>query len=93
MPHNRHIRTKVKLRVEFVIKSTKQDIEEALRGGCMTISDFQSGGVEEVRLVSYEAVECDKNQITFNVQCYRPIGMDGSTDQTAKDSILETLKK
>jgi hypothetical protein len=90
---SRNIQTKVKLRAKFVIESTKKEIEDALRAASVTIGDWQAGGLDEIKLISYEPVECDKLTITFAVQCHRPIGMDGSTDETAKDSILAVLKK
>lgn len=88
----REIKTTVRLQAKFVIESTKQQIESALVGGAVTMGDWQAGGLDEIKLVSYEPCECDKKSITFLVQCKRPIGMDGSTDETAKESILAVLK-
>lgn len=93
MALSRHIKTTVRLQAKFVVEKTKAEIEAALRAGSVTMSDWEAGGLEEIKVVSYEPVACDSKSITFAVQCHRPIGMDGSTDQTAKDSILETLKK
>jgi hypothetical protein len=89
----RNIQTKVRLRVRFVIESTRQQVEDALRSGSTTMGDWEAGGLDEIKLVSYEPVECDKMTITFAVQCRRALGMDGSTDETAKESILEYVKK
>jgi hypothetical protein len=90
---SRNIQTKVTLRAKFVIESDKKSIESALIGGSLTIADFQAGGLDEIKLVSYEPVSCDKHTITFAVQCRRPLGLDGSTEEAAKASIMECTKQ
>lgn len=90
---SRHIRTKVALRAKFVIESTKAEIESALIGGSLTAGDWEAGGLNEIKLVSYEPVECDKRSITFVVQCHRPVGLDAATEEDAKASILECFIK
>lgn len=88
---NRNIQTTVKLRSRYVIESTKDDIEAKLRAGSVTVGDWQAGGLEEIKLISYQVVEGNKDYITFAVQCRRELGMDATNDDTAKMSILENL--
>jgi hypothetical protein len=89
---NRNIQTKVTLRAKFVVESTRAVIEDALRGGSTTMADWEAGGLGEIKLISYEPVACDKHSITFAVHCRRPLGLDGSTEEAAKESIMESMK-